>query len=639
MFKKSFLLLTLVGVLISCSDKRSSGINKFSDPVIQKIYDLKDKRLSDSLYQYFSHPDSLYRKEAVLAFGSIQDSLALHKIGKLMFNEPSSSVRKAAAFAIGQIQSTESERLLLGAVMKEKNKYVMSELLEAYGKTTRQWQLIQPSLLKDTGDATGVSWSIYRAGLNGRTDTTANSIAAKFLTENTDELVRLGAAHYFSRSAKNIEKYASVIAGAALKDRSAEVRMACATALRKIKDPSVIVTLKEIIDSERDFRVKVNALNALRSFPFEKTKSILYAALYNSNANVGIAASEVIKAVATHDNWIELSNITGRIENWRIKSNLYEVAISVSDNQSLIDEVRVAAQQSIDPVIQASLISAMQSAISSFDFIGEKLSADTAIVRTSAALALVSMHQNKKFAPALKAKYAELCKREMQKPDADVAVIGILAEPLGDSTFNYRGVIKDFSFLHEAAKKLSLPKDNESLQPLRKAIAYFERKKPEPVINEFNHPIDWELVKSIKKDQEVIVKTTRGNIRLRLLVEEAPGSVANFIKLARDNYFDKKIFHRVVPNFVIQTGCNRGDGYGGEDYSIRSEFTTRKYKTGSVGMASAGKDTEGTQWFITHSPTPHLDGRYTIFAEVVEGMEAVHRIEVRDQITDIEIVK
>jgi cyclophilin family peptidyl-prolyl cis-trans isomerase len=123
-----------------------------------------------------------------------------------------------------------------------------------------------------------------------------------------------------------------------------------------------------------------------------------------------------------------------------------------------------------------------------------------------------------------------------------------------------------------------------------------------------------------------------------MLVDEAPGSVTNFLKLASEGYFNGKNFHRVVPNFVIQGGCNRGDGWGSEDYSIRSEFSLRKYKEGSVGMASAGKDTEGTQWFITHSPTPHLDGRYSIFAEVVEGMDVVHRIEIGDKIISVDIL-
>lgn len=126
-------------------------------------------------------------------------------------------------------------------------------------------------------------------------------------------------------------------------------------------------------------------------------------------------------------------------------------------------------------------------------------------------------------------------------------------------------------------------------------------------------------------------------MKVRLFVNEAPGSVSNFVSLARNNYFDGKLFHRVVPNFVIQTGCNRGDGWGSEDYSIRSEFSSRRYSTGTMGMASAGKDTEGTQWFITHSPTPHLDGRYTIFGEVVEGLKVLDFIEIGDRINDVEV--
>jgi cyclophilin family peptidyl-prolyl cis-trans isomerase len=86
---------------------------------------------------------------------------------------------------------------------------------------------------------------------------------------------------------------------------------------------------------------------------------------------------------------------------------------------------------------------------------------------------------------------------------------------------------------------------------------------------------------------------------------------------------------------VVQTGCSRGDGYGSEDYSLRSEFSLTRYREGAVGMASAGKDTEGTQWFISHSPTPHLDGRYTIFAQVVEGMDVVRNIAVGDKILSV----
>ena len=136
------------------------------------------------------------------------------------------------------------------------------------------------------------------------------------------------------------------------------------------------------------------------------------------------------------------------------------------------------------------------------------------------------------------------------------------------------------------------------------------------------------------------ILTDRGNIELKLYPNEAAGTVANFAKLVDLDFYDGKVFHRVVPNFVVQTGCPRGDGYGSLDYTIRSEFSKISYDQGGyIGMASAGPDTESTQWFITHSPTPHLDGRYTIFGKVVSGMDVVHEIQQGDKITDIRIIR
>ncbi|MDH5399861.1 MAG: peptidylprolyl isomerase [Cyclobacteriaceae bacterium] len=137
---------------------------------------------------------------------------------------------------------------------------------------------------------------------------------------------------------------------------------------------------------------------------------------------------------------------------------------------------------------------------------------------------------------------------------------------------------------------------------------------------------------------KVRITTSKGEIVLRMLINEAPGAVANFLQLIEKGYYNGLTFHRVVPDFVVQGGCHRGDGWGGEDYSIRSELGPQRYQEGSVGMASAGKDTEGTQWFITHSPTPHLDGRYTIFAQVTEGMEVIHTLEIGDRIIDVQRV-
>ena len=135
-----------------------------------------------------------------------------------------------------------------------------------------------------------------------------------------------------------------------------------------------------------------------------------------------------------------------------------------------------------------------------------------------------------------------------------------------------------------------------------------------------------------------LIKTSKGDIKLRLLRQNAPISVANFVNLAKTGFFNGKIFHRVVPNFVVQTGCPRGDGYGSLDYTISSELTPMHYNTeGYVGMASAGNHTECSQWFITQSPTLHLDPNYTIFAKVLEGMDVVDKLEVGDIVENVTI--
>lgn len=132
-----------------------------------------------------------------------------------------------------------------------------------------------------------------------------------------------------------------------------------------------------------------------------------------------------------------------------------------------------------------------------------------------------------------------------------------------------------------------------------------------------------------------IVTTTKGSFTIRLLPEEAPLTVDNFIKLANRNYFGGIIVHRVVPNFVIQDGDPRGDGNGGPGYQIRCEINQAPYGRGAVGMALSGKDTGGSQWFVTHAPQPHLDGGYTVFGNVIEGMGVVDSIVRGDVIQSI----
>ncbi|HWW61503.1 MAG TPA: peptidylprolyl isomerase, partial [Thermoanaerobaculia bacterium] len=119
------------------------------------------------------------------------------------------------------------------------------------------------------------------------------------------------------------------------------------------------------------------------------------------------------------------------------------------------------------------------------------------------------------------------------------------------------------------------------------------------------------------------IHMTRGIIELALLAQDAPMTAWNFAHLAQQKYFDNSSFMRVVPNFVIQGGDPRNDMNGGPGYAIRDEINLQKYTRGAVGMALSGPDTGGSQFFITHSPQPHLDGGYTIFGRVYEGMSGV----------------
>jgi cyclophilin family peptidyl-prolyl cis-trans isomerase len=139
------------------------------------------------------------------------------------------------------------------------------------------------------------------------------------------------------------------------------------------------------------------------------------------------------------------------------------------------------------------------------------------------------------------------------------------------------------------------------------------------------------------KPVRAVVTTTKGSFTIELLPKDAPLTVDNFVQLARRGYYRGIVFHRVVPNFVIQDGDPRGDGNGGPGYAIRCEVNEVPYDRGAVGMALSGKDTGGSQWFVTHAPQPHLDGGYTVFGRVISGMDVVDNVVRGDSIRSITI--
>ncbi len=129
------------------------------------------------------------------------------------------------------------------------------------------------------------------------------------------------------------------------------------------------------------------------------------------------------------------------------------------------------------------------------------------------------------------------------------------------------------------------------------------------------------------------LSTEKGDVRLELFPKDAPQTVNSFVFLASQGFFDNLTWHRVLPNFVAQTGDPTGTGSGGPGYTVPDEINSRKFTTGTLGMANAGPNTNGSQFFITYAPQPNLDGRYTVFGQVVSGQDVLQKITPRDPST------
>jgi peptidyl-prolyl cis-trans isomerase B (cyclophilin B) len=149
------------------------------------------------------------------------------------------------------------------------------------------------------------------------------------------------------------------------------------------------------------------------------------------------------------------------------------------------------------------------------------------------------------------------------------------------------------------------------------------------------------LTIDVGRTYPVSIETEKGTIRLELYPQHAPNTVNNFIFLARQGFYDGVVFHRVIPDFMIQGGDPTGSGRGGPGYKFEDETRNNpnKHGTGSLSMANAGPDSNGSQFFITHAPQPHLDGKHTVFGKVVAGQEVVDAIRQGDRMLKVVVAE
>jgi len=150
-----------------------------------------------------------------------------------------------------------------------------------------------------------------------------------------------------------------------------------------------------------------------------------------------------------------------------------------------------------------------------------------------------------------------------------------------------------------------------------------------------------EMKIDLKKKYTTSIETDRGTIEIQLYPEHAPKTVNNFVFLAREGFYDGVTFHRVISNFMIQGGDPTGTGTGGPGYKFADETygNPLKHETGVLSMANAGPNTNGSQFFITHSPQPHLNGHHTVFGKVTKGQDVVNAIKQGDKMVKVTITE
>ena len=689
----SWVLLLLLAACARTPQPSASGpANKYQDATMRQIGTAQDERNAAALLPWLSNGNPIYRREAALALASVQAPAAVPALLPLLRDrEP--SVRRAVAYALGQTGDSTAVDSLRVRVLQENDDVVRRYVHEALGRTvTRRSlpELWRVETLNDTARAAALAWGLSRAALRGFAS--PESIRRTVLLLNEPKMPargRLAAVVGLSRTRgfdADLQRLAeATLLRVAQKDRSYAVRAAAASTLGRIAaladkppvpvpvttaeappvapaspvavlppaiSPSAVspaAVLARLATKDSDYRVRLSAIRALPfgAEAYPASRAAVFEALRRDRAAVALTAAEWLLAHARGEAGPSLAALAdgNKQASVRVRAALLRAAVrhaSPAARPSLVESIEKRYPVAGSVYEKGFLLEALGEDPAAFDFVrGEAFAAgQSPVVGGYALAALLSMRRLADFPAARQADFAAAMRQGLAS--GDVAQLGTAAEALADAKLYPEAQPADLAALRAAQTKLQLPTEIEAWQGLQATIDKLNKAPkptPSPLATAAQHPIDWAVVQTVPLGQQVRLRTSKGIILLELKPNEAPGAVASFVTLINQKFYDKLYFHRVVPNFVAQGGDPRGDGNGSAPYNLRSEFGDLRYEEGSVGLASAGKDTESCQFFITHTPTPHLDGRYPIFAQVVGGMDVVHKLDIGDQILGVELVK
>ena len=668
-----------------------------SQEKIELIMRIQDSRTihNDQLISLLTDPDPSVRERAVRAFGSIQDTSVMSLlVDRLTVDGP--AVQFAAAFAIGQtagqLSRGSKESLEHDLIWSRFDRVghddpdAAGRLIEEIGKFGSAQALAD--LLQRFGNAyppvhkQALMMSIARFGIRSVTSREAIQYLLKFIKppesapwQAVYALQRIGDHQEIRNSLEDIVKL--------YKHDDPMVRMNLATLLGKTKDERTsLIPLQKLADFDGDWRVRVNAFKALSNFQLQGKDDLIRTfrrGFYDSNPYVVLTALSAFgnsglkpdSAGAAKEAIGVLEKMTLNKDEESLWQFQAEAATSLAKlrGSSALPFIKLAHGRDI---LQAQILTAagITGVPEASEILFAYIKNDAPILQRAALDGLQELIRKNPSDAALIDRTYEATLDALNS--SDVAVVTTAASMLGDSILHRPASVKpllgklevlrvpdDVEAMQEIASTLGKLKDPRAVNGLRSQLERPDRsvaqaaaaalksitgndysgeivKYSEPLLTDY----DFVYLRSLAANVRVKVETSRGDFVMELYKNVAPFTVMSFLKLATEKaFFRGRSFHRVVPNFVVQGGDPRGDGWGGPGYSIRSEFSPLSYETGTVGMASAGKDTEGSQFFITQSPQPHLDGRYTIFGKVVSGMNVVDKILVDDHIFDVKIIK
>ncbi|MDJ0367112.1 peptidylprolyl isomerase [Hymenobacter sp. H14-R3] len=676
-------LLSLLFVALPLLAAAAPPAHLYADAMRRRIATAQDERHTTALLPFLTHKNATYRAAAAEALASVQDKKAVPALLPLL-HDTRTAVRRAAAYALGQTgDSLAVPALAQRLAQPEASAAARRTIYEALGRcvTKQSVNTLWSIRLPDSAAASGQAWALYRASLRGLATPEVVRHAVARLAQPGAGLApaRAGASAALTRMRGQDSTLARVALPVLLQvlasDPSYFVRENCATALGRVARPQALAALLKAASQDADYRVRIAAVRALPTNlltvvsatqrPGSKPNEVIRLLKMRPADSLRVrgagrmlgarlpqesltAAEWFLKTAhdtSTADNvldwgrYVEGIRYSARVAtHWRTRATLLQAALRhapARQRPALADTIRQRYQATENQYEKAGLLTALSEDPAQLDFLAKEAALTTgpAIVPGTALAALVSLRGNKSFPAAQQADFTAALRRALAS--ADVAQLATAAEAFANPALVPAPQPEDLAALRQAQSKLTLPREMEAWLGLQQALDKLEKKPtptPAPLGTASQHPIDWALVQTIAVGQRVRMTTSKGLIILELKIVEAPGSVASFVRLVKSHFYDGLYFHRVVPDFVAQGGDPRGDGSGSTPYNLRSELAQLNYGAGAVGLASAGKDTESCQFFFTHQPTPHLDGRYTIFAQVVQGMSVVQQLEIGDKI-------